>query len=190
MHENRVNIMHQITHMRFDFTTPLNHPKTKPSKRWKKERNLERSIKKRWYKIREWREKRLTFLLIFTWSFLEKKTLGQGAISFINADTYMSMYIICRLRSPFYKILTEEGILQNEVCTWTSLRISRTDRLRSGNKIFYGKQNNAKGNLQTILIFNKTLSRCTINCESGKIVLDWRRRNWRASTPCPLKYGF
>lgn len=79
--------------------------------------------------------------------FFEKKNPWEGAISFINADTYMSMYIICRLRSPFYKILTEEGILQNEVCTRTSLRISHTDRLRSGNKIIYGKQNNAKGNL-------------------------------------------
>lgn len=148
MHENRVNIMHQITHMHaLWFHDSFKSPQNKTLQAMKKERNLERSIKKRWYKIREWREKRLTFLLIFTWSFLKKKNLGQGAISFINADTYMSMYIICRLRSPFYKILTEEGILQNEVCTRTSLRISHTDRLRSGNKIFYGKQNNAKGNL-------------------------------------------
>lgn len=150
MHENRVNIMHQITHMHaLWFHDSFKSPQNKTLQAMKKERNLERSIKKRWYKIREWREKRLTFLLIFTWSFLEKKTPWAGCYFFHKCRHIhvMSMYIICRLRSPFYKILTEEGILQNEVCTRTSLRISHTDRLRSGNKIIYGKQNNAKGNL-------------------------------------------
>jgi len=73
IYENRVKTLHQITHIDFDFATPVGH---KITLKQKKRRRLQEKEDERV------EEKSLTFLLIFIPpSLATKKALNRGGIS-------------------------------------------------------------------------------------------------------------